>query len=134
MLARTIAPELFSDVMSLAHRVLPDAVGPEGDVASPGRSAASNWASSSILKPLYAAAQENGRAEDDQQAGERGGVPATHRGTTRRTAPDVAQERKPFDSTEAGRLALSGRARARVEQGAGEFGKEPDDSSGTAPE
>jgi len=59
VLARTIAPELFSDVMSLAHRVLPDAVGPEGDVASPGRSAASNWASSSILKPLYAAAQEN---------------------------------------------------------------------------
>ncbi len=59
VLARTIAPEVWSDVMSLAHRVLPDAVGPEGDVASPGRSAASNWASSSILKPLYAAAQEN---------------------------------------------------------------------------
>ena len=59
VLARTIAPELFSDAMSLVHRLLPQAVGPEGDVAAPGRSAGSDWASSAILAPMYAAAQQN---------------------------------------------------------------------------
>ena len=59
VLARTIAPELFSDAMSLVHRLLPQAVGPEGDVAEPGRSAGSDWASSAILAPMYAAAQQN---------------------------------------------------------------------------
>ena len=57
--ARTIAPELFSDVMSLVHRLLPRAVGPQGDVAQPGRSAGSDWASSTVLAPIYAAAQKN---------------------------------------------------------------------------
>jgi short-subunit dehydrogenase len=59
VLARTIAPELFSDAMSLVHRLLPPAVGPEGDVAEPGRSAGADWASSTILAPMYAAAQKN---------------------------------------------------------------------------
>ena len=59
VLARAIAPELFSDAMSLVHRLLPQAVGPEGDVAAPGRSAGSDWTSSAILAPMYAAAQQN---------------------------------------------------------------------------
>ena len=59
ILARTIAPELFSDAMSLVHRLLPRPVGPEGDVAEPGRSAGSDWASSTVLAPMYAAAQKN---------------------------------------------------------------------------
>jgi NAD(P)-dependent dehydrogenase (short-subunit alcohol dehydrogenase family) len=59
VLARTIAPGLFSDVMSLVHRLLPRAVGPEGDVAEPGRSAGSDWAASTALAPMYAAAQRN---------------------------------------------------------------------------
>jgi NAD(P)-dependent dehydrogenase (short-subunit alcohol dehydrogenase family) len=59
VLARTIAPELFSDVMSLVHRLLPQAIGPEGDVAEPGRSTGSAWASSTVLAPMYTAAQKN---------------------------------------------------------------------------
>ena len=59
VLARTIAPELFSDAMALVHRWLPRAVGPEGDVAEPGRSAGADWASSPILAPMYAAARKN---------------------------------------------------------------------------
>jgi short-subunit dehydrogenase len=59
VLARTIAPELFSHVMSLAHRLLPRAVGVEGDVAEPGRSAGAERARSTVLAPMYAAAQQN---------------------------------------------------------------------------
>ena len=59
VLARTLAPELFSDAMSLVHRLLPRPAGPEGDVAEPGRSVASEWASSTVLAPMYAAAQKN---------------------------------------------------------------------------
>jgi NAD(P)-dependent dehydrogenase (short-subunit alcohol dehydrogenase family) len=59
VLARTIAPELFSDLMTLADRLLPSPAGPEGDVAEPGRSAGSEWASSTALGPMYAAAQKN---------------------------------------------------------------------------
>jgi len=59
VLARTIVPELFGDVMSLVHRLLPQAIGPEGDVAEPGRSTGSVWASSTVLAPMYAAAQKN---------------------------------------------------------------------------
>jgi NAD(P)-dependent dehydrogenase (short-subunit alcohol dehydrogenase family) len=59
ILARTIAPELFSDVMSLVDRLLPWPAGPEGDVAESGRSVGSDLASSTILAPMYAAAQEN---------------------------------------------------------------------------
>jgi hypothetical protein len=57
--ARTIAPELFSETMSLVHRLLPRAIGPEGDVIESGRSAGSDWASSPVLSPMYAAAQHN---------------------------------------------------------------------------
>ena len=59
VLARTIAPEIFSAAMSLVDRLLPKATGPEGDVAEPGRSAGSDWASSAVLAPMYAAAQKN---------------------------------------------------------------------------
>ena len=59
VLARTIAPELFSDAMSLVQRLLPRPVGPEGDVAEPGRSAGSDWVPSTILAPMYAAARRN---------------------------------------------------------------------------
>jgi NAD(P)-dependent dehydrogenase (short-subunit alcohol dehydrogenase family) len=59
VLARTLAPELFSDAMSLVHRLLPHAVGPEGDVAEPGRLAGSDRAPSTVLAPMYAAAQQN---------------------------------------------------------------------------
>jgi hypothetical protein len=59
ILARTIAPELFSAAMSLVHRLLPRAVGPEGDVAEAGRAAGSDWGSSGVLAPMYAAAEKN---------------------------------------------------------------------------
>jgi NAD(P)-dependent dehydrogenase (short-subunit alcohol dehydrogenase family) len=59
VLARTFAPELFSDAMSLVHRLLPRPVGPEGDVAASGRSAGGVWAPSPVLAPMYAAAQKN---------------------------------------------------------------------------
>jgi NAD(P)-dependent dehydrogenase (short-subunit alcohol dehydrogenase family) len=61
ILARTIAPELFSDAMSLVNGLLPRAVGPEGDVARPGRSVEgeSGLAASTLLAPMYAAAQRN---------------------------------------------------------------------------
>jgi NAD(P)-dependent dehydrogenase (short-subunit alcohol dehydrogenase family) len=59
IIARTIAPELFSDAMSFVHRLLPRPVGAEGDVAEPGRSAGSDWAPSLILAPMYAAAKKN---------------------------------------------------------------------------
>jgi NAD(P)-dependent dehydrogenase (short-subunit alcohol dehydrogenase family) len=59
VLARTIAPELFSGAMSLVHRLLPRPVGAEGDVAEPGRSVGSEWAPSAVLTPMYAAAEKN---------------------------------------------------------------------------
>lgn len=59
ILARTIAPELFSDAMALVQRALPRPVGPEGDIAEPGRSAGSNWVASTVLAPMYAAARRN---------------------------------------------------------------------------
>lgn len=59
LLARAIAPELFSGAMTLVQHFLPRAVGPEGDVAEPGRLAGSDWASSRLLAPMYAAALEN---------------------------------------------------------------------------
>ena len=59
VLARTIAPGLFSDAMSLAQRVLPRAVGRGGDVAQSGRSAGARWVPSAMLAPMYAAAERN---------------------------------------------------------------------------
>jgi NAD(P)-dependent dehydrogenase (short-subunit alcohol dehydrogenase family) len=59
VLARTIAPELFADTMALVNRLLPRATGPDGDVAQPGRATSSAWAQSTVLAPMYAAAQKN---------------------------------------------------------------------------
>jgi len=59
VLARTVAPELFSGAMSLVHRLLPRRVGAEGDVAQPGRSVRSHWESSTVLAPMYTAAEKN---------------------------------------------------------------------------
>ena len=59
VLARTIAPELFSDAMSLVLRLLPRSVGPEGDVAEPGHSVRSGSLPSMVLAPMYAAARRN---------------------------------------------------------------------------
>jgi short-subunit dehydrogenase len=59
VLARTIAPELFSNAMSLVHALLPRAAGAEGNVAEPGRSVGSDWASSRVLASMYAAAEKN---------------------------------------------------------------------------
>jgi short-subunit dehydrogenase len=59
VLARTVAPEAFSNAMALVNRLLPRAVGPEGNVAEPGRSVAPAWSPSRILAPMYAAAQKN---------------------------------------------------------------------------
>jgi hypothetical protein len=51
VLARTIAPELFCDAMSLVQPLRPRPVGPEGDVAATGRAAGSDWSSSTVLAP-----------------------------------------------------------------------------------
>ena len=59
VLARTIVPGLFSDLMSVADSLLPRSIGPEGDVAEPGRTAGSGLALSTVLAPMYAAAQKN---------------------------------------------------------------------------
>jgi NAD(P)-dependent dehydrogenase (short-subunit alcohol dehydrogenase family) len=59
VLARTIAPELFAETMALVNRLLPRATGPDGDVAQPGRAIGSMWAQSTLLAPMYAAAQKN---------------------------------------------------------------------------
>jgi NAD(P)-dependent dehydrogenase (short-subunit alcohol dehydrogenase family) len=59
IVARALAPELFAAVMSLMNRLLPTATGPDGDTARPGRATGSEWAASSIMAPMYAAAQRN---------------------------------------------------------------------------
>ena len=59
VVARTLAPELFSEVMSLVDRALPRPGGMEGDVARPGRDAGPGWAPSAVLAPMQAAAARN---------------------------------------------------------------------------
>ena len=59
VLARSIAPELFADAMAFINRLLPWATGPDGDVAQLGRATGSEWAQSTVLAPMYAAAQKN---------------------------------------------------------------------------
>jgi len=59
IVARTVAPELFSDAMSLVHDALPSPAGPEGDLAEPGHAAGAAWEPSAVLAPMYAAAERN---------------------------------------------------------------------------
>jgi NAD(P)-dependent dehydrogenase (short-subunit alcohol dehydrogenase family) len=59
ILARTLAPEIFARAMSAVNRMLPEPTGSVGDRSEDGRSAGSEWKSSKILAPTYAAAQRN---------------------------------------------------------------------------
>ena len=58
ILARTLVPELFADVMTLLNQLLP---GPAagGDEARPGRESESPWAPSRLTEPSYRAAEVN---------------------------------------------------------------------------
>jgi NAD(P)-dependent dehydrogenase (short-subunit alcohol dehydrogenase family) len=58
ILARTVAPELFSDVLTLVNRLLPGTAA-DGDQARPGRQSESDWAPSKLTRPTYRAAMRN---------------------------------------------------------------------------
>jgi hypothetical protein len=58
ILARTLAPELFSDVLVLLNRLLPGRA-PDGDEARRGRESESGWAPSTLTKATYRAAEQN---------------------------------------------------------------------------
>ena len=59
ILARTVAPEMFADAMTVMNRLLPKPGGPNGDRAEPGRANESDWAPSKLTEPTYRAAEEN---------------------------------------------------------------------------
>jgi NAD(P)-dependent dehydrogenase (short-subunit alcohol dehydrogenase family) len=59
ILARTVAPELFAQVMSAVNGILPAVTGSDGNRTEDGRAAGSGSKSSNILAPMYAAAQRN---------------------------------------------------------------------------
>ncbi len=59
ILARTMVPELFADVMALMNRLLPGPSGPDGDRERPGRESESAWAPSALTATTYKAAEEN---------------------------------------------------------------------------
>ena len=59
LLARTVAPELFANVMSFINGLLPEPTGPEGDRMKPGRESESEWAPSALTEPTYKAAEKN---------------------------------------------------------------------------
>jgi short-subunit dehydrogenase len=58
ILGRTLAPELFADVMTLMNRLLPGPV-PDGDEARTGRDSESAWAPSALTALTQKAAREN---------------------------------------------------------------------------
>jgi len=58
ILARTLAPELFSDIMTLINQLLPGPA-PGGDEARPGRENTSEWAPSRLTEPSDRAAEAN---------------------------------------------------------------------------
>jgi len=58
VLARTLAPELFADVMTMINRVLPGPVA-GGDEARRGRDSESEWAPSKWTDATYRAAEAN---------------------------------------------------------------------------
>ena len=58
ILARTLAPELFADVMTMINRLLPGPT-PGGNEARKGRESESEWAPSALTKTTYAAAEQN---------------------------------------------------------------------------
>jgi NAD(P)-dependent dehydrogenase (short-subunit alcohol dehydrogenase family) len=58
ILARTLAPELFADVLTLLNQLLPGPTA-EGDNARRGRESESKWAPSKLTEPGYRAAEAN---------------------------------------------------------------------------
>jgi NAD(P)-dependent dehydrogenase (short-subunit alcohol dehydrogenase family) len=58
ILARTLAPELFSDVMTFVNGLLPGPAA-DGDEARPGRDSQSEWAPSKLTASTYRAAEQN---------------------------------------------------------------------------
>jgi short-subunit dehydrogenase len=62
ILARTLAPELFADMMVLVNRLLPGPADGSGDRAEPGRENESAWAPSKLTQPTYDAAARNNEA------------------------------------------------------------------------
>ncbi len=63
ILARTVAPELFADMMTVMNRLLPKPAGTDGDRAEPGRENESEWAPSKLTEPTYRAAEDNNELE-----------------------------------------------------------------------
>jgi short-subunit dehydrogenase len=59
ILARTLAPELFADALTLINGLLPGAAASGGDQARKGRDSESAWAPSVLTQPTYTAAEEN---------------------------------------------------------------------------
>jgi NAD(P)-dependent dehydrogenase (short-subunit alcohol dehydrogenase family) len=58
ILARDVAPELFSDVMALMNRLLPPPA-PDGDTAKKGREVDAGWDDATLTGLTYEAAREN---------------------------------------------------------------------------
>jgi NAD(P)-dependent dehydrogenase (short-subunit alcohol dehydrogenase family) len=58
ILARTLAPELFAEIMTMINRLLPGPA-PDGDEAQPGRQNESEWAPSALTRGTYEAAERN---------------------------------------------------------------------------
>ena len=59
IVARTLAPELFADVMSFISGLLPGPAGREGDQLKSGHESESEWAPSALTEPTYRAAERN---------------------------------------------------------------------------
>lgn len=59
ILARTVAPELFAEVMSFINGLLPAPTGRQGDESRLGRESESDWAPSPLTEPTYRAAERN---------------------------------------------------------------------------
>jgi NAD(P)-dependent dehydrogenase (short-subunit alcohol dehydrogenase family) len=59
VVAKTLAPELFADVLTMVNRLLPGPARVGGDEARPGRESESEWAPSALTAPTYRAAAEN---------------------------------------------------------------------------
>jgi len=59
ILARTVAPELFADIMSFMNQLLPPPTGREGDQPRTGRESESELVPSALTETTYRAAEKN---------------------------------------------------------------------------
>ncbi|HXH24029.1 MAG TPA: SDR family NAD(P)-dependent oxidoreductase, partial [Vicinamibacterales bacterium] len=59
IVARTLAPELFSSAMTIMNRLLPAPTDAEGDRPRPGRESESRWVPSVLTGGMYRAATKN---------------------------------------------------------------------------